>query len=281
MTDAPTRYRADDVTRHYGRRGDLAPQILQTLSDHGYDPSDPEALAPMEQLHLGGPEATRAVAQFAGLAGGELLDVGCGIGGPARMLAHAFGCDVTGLDLTVSYCRDAAALSRQVGLAARTRFLCASAHDLPFADGRFPWVWTQHAAMNIPDKRAMYAEIARVLAPGGRLVLHDIVAGPGREAHYPVPWASTPAASFLLPAREVHGLIAHTGLEEVAWDDLTPEAVQRVRAARAAREQGEPEPLGPHVLMGEEFFEMRKNLARNLEEGRVGVVRAVFAKVGG
>jgi SAM-dependent methyltransferase len=266
------------VVRHYSRNGDWAPRITQLMREHGLDPGDPDAMAPLDQLHLGGPEATRALANWAGIAGGRVLDVGCGIGGPARMLAHSFGCEVTGIDLTPGYSRDATALSRQVGLSARTGFACASAHDLPFPDGRFPWVWTQHAAMNIPDKRAMYAEIARVLEPGGRLVLHDIVAGPGREPYFPVPWASTPDASFLLPARGVHELLTAAGLRERAWADLTKAAVQRVQDARERMRAGEPEGLGPHLLQGAEFQEMRRNLARNLEEGRVGVIRAVFEK---
>ena len=266
------------IVRHYSRNGDWAPRINALMREHGLDPSDHEAMAPLEQLHLGGHEATRALADWAGITSAQVLDVGCGIGGPARMLAHSFGCTVTGVDLTAGYCRDATALSQQVGLGARTRFACASAHDLPFADGRFPWVWTQHAAMNIPDKRAMYAEIARVLQPGGRLVLHDIVAGPGREPCFPVPWASTPDASFLLPARGVHELLSAAGLRERAWEDLTKAAVQRVQDARARMRAGEPEGLGPHLLQGPEFLEMRRNLARNLEEGRVGVIRAVFEK---
>jgi len=266
------------IVRHYARNGDWAPRITALMREHGLDPHDPEAMAPLEQLHLGGDTATRALAEWAEIAGGRVLDLGCGIGGPARMLAHAFGCEVTGVDLTHGYCRDAAVLGRQVGLARRTRFACASAHDLPFAEASFPWVWTQHAAMNIPDKRAMYAEVARVLQPGGRLVLHDIVAGPGREPYFPVPWASTPDASFLLPARGVHELLRGAGLRERAWEDLTRAAVQRVRDARARMRAGEPEGLGPHLLQGPEFLEMRRNLARNLEEGRVGVVRAVFEK---
>lgn len=283
-TSTPTTDRVDPrpnpgaIVRHYSRNGDWAPRITELMREHGLDPSDPDAMAPLDQLHLGGHDATRALAEWAGIAGGPVLDVGCGIGGPARMLAHAFSCDVTGVDLTHGYCRDAAALSRQVGLGERARFACASAHDLPIADASFPWVWSQHAAMNIPDKRAMYREVARVLQPGGRFVLHDIVAGPGREPHFPVPWASTPDASFLLPARGVHELMRVAGLRERAWEDLTKGAVQRVQEARARRKAGEREGLGPHLLQGEEFLEMRRNLARNLEEGRVGVIRAVFEK---
>ncbi|WP_169816604.1 class I SAM-dependent methyltransferase [Rhodovibrio salinarum] len=288
MTDspspAPTRDRGDrqpspePIVQHYSRNGDWAPRITALLREHGLDPHDPEAVARLDQLHLGGEDATQALADWAGISGTQLLDVGCGLGGPARMLAHARGCDVTGIDITPSYCRDAAVLSDQVGLGARTRFACASAHDIPFPSGSFPWVWTQHAAMNIPDKRAMYAEVTRVLQPGGRFVLHDIVAGPGREPYFPVPWASTPDASFLLPARGVHELLRQAGLRERAWEDLSQAAVQRIQRARARLRAGEPEGLGPHLLQGDDFQSMRRNLARNLEEGRVGVIRAVFEK---
>ena len=267
-----------DVTAHYARHGGLTERILAAVREAGLDPRDAEALQPIDQFHLGGPEATRALAERVGIRDAAVLDVGCGIGGPARMLARAFGCGVTGLDLTESYCATAAALSRTVGLADSTRFVCASAHALPFADGAWPWVWTQHAAMNIPDKPRMYAEIARVLAPGGRFVLYDIVAGPVREPRFPVPWAATPSASFLLPGNAVHRRVLDAGLREVFWHDKTAEAVQNVRAARARRQTGQPEGLGPQTIMGPEFLDMRRNLARNLEEGRVGVVQAMFEK---
>jgi SAM-dependent methyltransferase len=269
------------VTRHYARHGRLSDRIAAVLRDAGQDPADPDALAPLEQMHLGGPESTRALAEAVALRDAAVLDVGCGIGGPARMLARCFGCTVTGIDLTEAYVQDAAALSRRVGLDDRTRFACASALDLPFADAGFPWVWTQHAAMNIPDKARLYAEVARVLAPGGRFALHDIVAGPLRDPHFPVPWASDAAGSFLLPANEIWRRVRAAGLVEVFWEDRTAAAVQGVREAKAARQAGEPDAPGPHSVMGPEFLEMRRNLARNLEEGRVAVVRALFEKPAG
>lgn len=267
-----------DVTAHYDRHGALTERIVTALREAGGDPTDARALQPLDQFHLGGPEATRALAERVGIADTDVLDLGCGVGGPARMLAQDFGCTVAGLDLTESYCRTAAELSRLVGLAERTRFVCASAHVLPFADQAWPWVWTQHAAMNIPDKPRMYAEVARMLAPGGRFVLYDIVAGPVREPHFPVPWASAPSGSFLLPGNTIHAMIRAAGLRELLWHDKTAEAVQTVRDSRARRQAGAPEPLGPQTVMGPEFLQMRKNLARNLEEGRVGVVQAVFER---
>jgi SAM-dependent methyltransferase len=268
------------VTAHYARHGDLAERILATLPVTGGDPAKPDyaALHQLDQFHLGGPAATRELAGKAEVRGLPLLDLGCGIGGPSRMLAAEYGCDVTGLDLTEGYCAAARRLSRVVGLGERTRFVCASALDLPFAEGVWSMVWTQHAAMNIPDKARLYQEVARVLAPGGRFIMHDIVAGPGREPHFPVPWASTPAGSFLLPANEIHARLAGAGLVEDWWHDKTAESLTRIREARAAAASGEPEPPGPHLVMGPEFLEMRRNLARNLEEGRVGVIEAIWRK---
>jgi SAM-dependent methyltransferase len=270
------------VTAHYSRHGDLTERILAAVAEAAADPERPtqEELAGFDQFHMRGREATRELAERADVAGATLLDVGCGIGGPARMLAAEFGCEVTGLDLTESYCLTAAELSRRVGLAGRTRFLCTSALHLPFADRTWPLAWTQHASMNVADKRAFYAEIARVLAPGGRLVLYDIIAGPVREPHFPVPWAAEPRASFLLPAPEMHARLTAAGLEEVVWHDATAEAVAQVRETRAKRERGEDLGPGPHRFMGDEFPEMMRNLARNLEEGRIALVQAVFRKPG-
>jgi len=268
------------ITAHYTRHGDLVPRIQAALAQAGGDPARPDydALHVLDQFHLGGPAATRELADIAGLREAEVLDVGCGIGGPARTLAAEYGCDVTGIDLTEDYIRTARTLSGWLDLTARTRFVCGSALELPFAEGRWPVAWSQHAAMNIPDKARMYQEIARVLAPGGCFVHHDIVAGPAREPRFPVPWASTPSASFLLPASDIHARLREAGLREVLWRDKTAEVVQAGRQARAEREAGQPEPPGPHLVMGESFLEMRKNLGRNLEEGRVGVILGVWRK---
>ena len=78
------------------------------------------------------------------------LDVGAGLGGPARFLAERFAVDVTGVDVTAAFVERAEALTRDAGLAGRVRFVRADATALPFADGAFDVGWTQHAAMNDP-----------------------------------------------------------------------------------------------------------------------------------
>ena len=127
--------------------------------------------------------------------------------------------------------------------------------------------------MNIPDKRALYAEIARLLRPGGRLALYELMRGPGEPPHYPVPWAGDPALSFLQSPAETRALLAELGFRELAWDDLTAATV----AARGGQAPAAPPP-GLHLVLGDDFLERARNLGRNLAEGRVALVRAVLAR---
>lgn len=268
------------VTTHYARRGSLARRILDIA--HGLARDDRlsvDDLAPLDQFHMRGAEATEEFAAMVrpepGLA---CLDLGCGIGGPARWLAARFGLAVLGVDLTESYCRDAAMLTAAVGLDAQVRFACADATHLPLAEDSLDLVWTQHAAMNVPDKTAMYREAYRVLKRGGRLALHDIMAGPAGPPHFPVPWASAPEGSFLAPSAEVRRMLADAGFAELAWHDHTADALAWVHARRRAQEAGEQRPPGPHLFLGEDFRVMGGNLARSLEEGRITVHMAVLQK---
>ncbi len=270
---------AEALNAHY-RRPELGAAILAALRAAGKDPErlTPGDLAPVDQFHTRGRDATLELARLAGVApGSRVLDVGGGLGGPARTLAAELECHVTVLDLTEAYCRVGADLTRRAGLADRVQFEHGDALAMPFPDGRFDLVWTQHSSMNVDDKAGLYAEVHRVLRPGGRLALHEIMAGPGGPAHFPVPWARQPSLSFLQPPAEVRALIGRAGFRELAWLDGTAAAVewfrQRVAAVAAAPS---PPALGLHLLLGEDFAAMFRNQVRNLEEGRIAVVQAAF-----
>jgi ubiquinone/menaquinone biosynthesis C-methylase UbiE len=130
----------------------------------------PEALAPLDQFHGGGKDATRALAGQAEVtAGMRVLDVGGGLGGPARMLAVEYGARVTVLDLTTDYLRAGTVLTTRMGLTARVHFCCGHALQLPFPNGSFDLVWTQNSGMQIAHKAQLYCEFFRVLRAAGRL----------------------------------------------------------------------------------------------------------------
>ena len=270
------------VSSHYARHGALTARILDALRAAGKDTAalEPDDLTPLDQFHLRGHEATRELAAEAGLAPGQrLLDIGSGIGGPARMLAQEQGVAVTAVDLTEAFCRTAAELSALLPDAPAPAFVCADATRLPFPADSFDVVWTQHAGMNIPDKTELYRECLRVCRPGGRFLVYDVVEGPAGDPYFPAPWASSPHGSFLVAAPELRRLVLAAGFREIVFRDLTTAAVawNRERQARMAEAEGPPA-LGPHLLMGPEFPQMIANVGRGLEEGRLGLAMGLFAK---
>ena len=255
--------------------------ILAALEKAGKDVNrlTPEDLAPIDQFHIRGRTATLELARAAGLdAAKHVLDVGSGVGGTSRCLAKEFGCRVTGIDLTDEYCRAAAMLSAKTGLAHLVDYRQGDATKLPFDDQAFDVVWTEHVAMNIPDKTRLYKEMHRVLKPGGTLAIYDVLAGPSGPVLFPVPWARTPDTSFLVNPNELRKLLEEAGFTVSDWSDTTEAArAWFVSLAEKIRKEGFPS-LGFHLLLGADFKAMAQNQGRNLQEGRIVLAQIVARK---
>jgi SAM-dependent methyltransferase len=270
----------ETVQAHY-TRSDLGSLILAALEKAGKDLNrlTPEDLAPIDEFHIRGRAATLELARAASVDSRKrLLDIGSGVGGTSRCLAREFGCRVTGIDLTDEYCRAAAMLSDRIGLAELVDYRQGDATDLPFPDASFDIVWTEHVAMNIPDKPKLYGEMYRVLKPGGTLAIYDILAGPSGPVLFPVPWARTPESSFLATPDEMRSLLEDAGFNVAAWSDTTDAArAWFVALAERIRKEGIP-PLGFHVLLGSDFPAMAQNQRRNLEEARIVLAQIVATR---
>ena len=268
------------IQTHY-TRADLGDVILAALEKAGKDLNHltPEDLAPIDQFHIRGRTATLELARTAGLdANKRVLDVGSGVGGTSRCLAKEFGCRVTGIDLTDEYCRVAGMLSAKAGLTDLVDYRQGDATRLPFEDAAFDVVWTEHVAMNIPDKPRLYREMHRVLKSGGTLAIYDVLAGPSGPVLYPVPWARTPDTSFLVQPHELRRLLEEAGFTVSDWADTTEVArAWFVSLAEKIRKEGFP-PLGFHVLLGTDFQAMAQNQGRNLQEGRIALAQVVATK---
>jgi len=270
----------EEIQTHY-TRAYLGDVILAALEKAGKDVDrlTPEDLAPIDQFHIRGRMATLELARVAGLdAAKYVLDVGSGVGGTSRCLAKEFGCRVTGIDLTDEYCRAATMLTTRTGLEHLVDFRQGDATELPFDDQTFDVVWTEHVAMNIPDKTRLYQEMHRVLKPGGTLAIYDVLAGPSGPVLYPVPWARTSDTSFLVQPTELRKLLAEAGFTLTDWSDTTDAArAWFVALAEKIQKEGFP-PLGFHVLMGADFQAMAQNQGRNLQEGRIVLGQVVARK---
>ena len=264
------------VAMHY-TRGNLAKKILSALAEDGkdLDKLTVNDLAPYDEFHIRGREATVELARWSNLTDrARVLDIGCGLGGPSRYLAATGGCEIIGLDLTPEYVEAATMFAERLGLTRQVSYRQGDALALPFDAGSFDVAWSQHAAMNIGDKVALYAEMFRILRPGGKVVLYDVCHGPGEDLLFPVPWASAPAISFLIPPIDLRDVLEATGFRISYFHDATREAV----AARVAGGERKQPPPGVRLAMGDNWQTKVANLVKNLKERRVVVVQVTAAR---
>ncbi len=268
------------VATHYGTGG-IAERVLAALrAPHGEDAAVTiDALAPLDQFHGRGPLATQElVALLRPQPGERLLDIGSGIGGPARWIAAKCRVHVTGVDLTPEFCDAAETLNRAVGLADRVRIIQGSALALPVPDAAFDAAYSQNVVMNIADKPAFYREAFRALRPGGRLALSNVCAGEAGEPYFPVPWASRSETSFLATPAEMRADLLATGFDIVDFRDTTDAIVEALRRSRERLERGETPPVAADIILGARAREMQVNSRRSTEEGRTRMVEALVRK---
>lgn len=265
----------DAVGLHYGGSVDLASRIEDALRSAGKDTAQLESadLAGVDEFHIRGRKATLELAARMELGeASHVLDIGSGLGGPARTLAETYGCQVTGLDLTASFCEAAEVISQWVGLAERVFFHQGDAASLPFEDDSFDAAMTVHAAMNMPDKGAVYGEAKRVLRPGRVFAVYDVLQGEGGPVLFPVPWARDPSISHLATPPEMRRLLAGAGFELVDEIDSSEESLAWFEEMAARMKQSGPPALSFRTLFGDEFPLMAKNQIQNLADKRIRTV---------
>lgn len=261
------------VREHYNSTGlvDRIKVALETTTPED-QPLTVSQLAPVDHFHTRGILATTELAEATGLSPSmQVLDLGCGIGGPARHFAATYGCTVVGVDLSPAFIEAATYLTGRCGLSDRVSFQLGDALHLPFEVASFDAVCLHHVAMNIEDRNALYAEVRRVLKSNGRFATHDVVLRDG-DVIYPNPWAHDASTSFLLRESETRAALKQAGFKEIHWSDDTEIGLAWFESAIVNRQANG---LNISVVMGPDFPVKAANLTQNLRENRVGVLSVV------
>ena len=270
----------DSLTDHYGQ-GNLRGRIQRACAKIDIDPEKMTLadMANFDQIHVRGLEATQEIGVLAGLKPGQrVLDLGSGLGGPARTLAAEFGCEVVGLDIVKEFVRAADLLTEWVEMTEQVSFKVGDMRSLPFEDAEFDVVLTQHAIMNVKNKPDLFEEIHRVLKPGGAYCLYEICGENDRSLHYPVPWAGGAKMSFLLTTEKLRAEITEAGFTESSWTDVTGKAVDWFDGLAAAPQTDVEPPRGPDIsiVLGPDAAPKSRNVQRNLREGRIQLIQGLF-----
>lgn len=274
----------DALTRHYTTANlleaihDGISRLGKTTASVGIDD-----LAPLDEFHVGGREASQALLDPLAFSGKDhVLDIGCGLGGTARHVAQRYGCRVSGVDLTPAFIETGRLLCEWLELTGRVALHHGDALALPFADASFDAAYMMHVGMNIADKSALFAEVARAVRRGGKLALYELMRTGDCELAFPVPWATSAGESFVAGADDYRRALETAGFSIVAQRNRRDYALSFFETVRnKVRQADGPPPLGLHLVMGELAGTKYRNMAVAVGEGLLAPIEMVAVRNAG
>lgn len=268
------------ISDHWGT-GDVYSRIVAAMEAAGIDPETVtvEQLAPVDHFHARGFPATIEMADALPIeAGQRLVDIGCGLGGPARYLAQRFGCIVDGLDITAPFVEAGNQLTALVGMQDAVKIEHGDGQKLPYADKTFDGGYTQHVTMNVPDRSVFFDEACRVLKPGAFFALTEHGLGELGDPHHPLPWSEDGSGAYLMRPADTVAALKQSGFSDIHVTDTGEKYLQGYLKAIELAETGEAPVFGTHILLGRLAPQIIKNAARNIEEGRTHPVQIICRK---
>ena len=269
------------VAAHYAS-ADIVARVREALRANGVDPDAASAddLKAVDEFHIGGAAATRALFDQLDIEkGSHAVDIGAGLGGPARLMASEYDCTVIGVDITPEFVDAAAALSAMVGLSGQTRFELGGALALPLDAEAVDVATLIHVGMNIDDKAGALAEAFRVLRPGGRFGVYDVMRTGGGALAFPAPWATTDEASFVEPFEVYAAAAKDAGFEISATRNRRDFALEFFAAMRARAIENGPPPISISLIMDDALLKI-ETLIVNIADGLIAPTELILKKPG-
>jgi len=274
MTDAKA------ISDHWGT-GDVYARIMEAMQAASLSPDTVtvEQLAPVDHFHARGLPATVELADVLPIeARHHIIDVGCGVGGPARYFAKRFGCRVSGVDITAPFVEAANKLTALLKMESLVEVKLGDGQQLPFADAVFDGGYAQHVTMNVAERARFFAEAFRVLRSGGFFALTEHGLGRHGDPHYPVPWSEDGSGSHLVTPADTTAYLNEAGFVDVKVEETGAKYLAGYRRAMELAAQGALPAFGIQILMGQTAPAKTKNAARNIEEGRTRPIQVICRK---
>jgi SAM-dependent methyltransferase len=268
------------IADHWGS-GDIYALIVSALEkmSKSIDALTMEDLAPVDHYHARGLPATIELAdRLPFKADQHIVDIGCGLGGPARYIAKRFQCRVSGVDITEPFVEAANKLTALTHMGDQVKIELGDGQRLPYTDALFDGAYTQHVTMSVADRPRFFAEAYRVLKPGAFFALTEHGLGPKGNAYYPLPWSEDGSGAYLVTPSQTRALLETAGFEDILVEDTGSKYVTAYKTVIEKAEKGVLPPLGIHILMGNTALQKTRNSARNIEEGRTRPIQVVCRK---
>lgn len=268
------------VSDHWATE-DVFAVILNAMRAAGINPATVsiEQLAPVDHFHARGFPATKELADVLPIkAGQRIVDIGCGIGGPARYLAKRFECHIDGVDITDPFVKAANQLTKLVGMESPVNCVHGDGQRLPYDPKSFDGGISQHVTMNVPDRGAFFGEAFRVLKPGAFFALTEHGLGDGGEPYHPLPWSKDGSGAYLKRPTETVQILKREGFTEIEVTDTGQKYLEGYNKAIELAEKGETPTFAVHILLGKLAPQIVRNAARNIEEGRTHPVQIICRK---
>jgi SAM-dependent methyltransferase len=268
------------IADHWAK-GDVYARIVSALGgmSKSLDALTLEDLAPVDHFHARGFPATVELADRVPIeAGQHIVDIGCGLGGPARYIAKRFQCKVSGIDITPPFVEAGNRLTALLRMEDQVTIRQGDGQRLPYGDAAFDGAYTQHVTMNVSDRPRFFSEAHRVLKSGAFFALTEHGLGPNANPHYPLPWSEDGSGAYLVPPSETSALLKAAGFEDIVLEDTGAKYLAGYKAAIEKAEKGMLPPLGIHILLGETALQKTRNAARNIEEGRTHPIQVFCRK---